>query len=214
MATCTVESTFTARAPDELSVRVGEQLWVTPADDNDGWGRAIRLSDNAEGLVPFTYIRCVAMDHRGTQHGECISTASQEVGSELDSWKSLQKAFRIKHGLPWDTPLGPASFAREMEAMTTSRGPQTTFLIPTLLPPIRGPRLTCGSHCEYLVPLGPERPAYSTYPPPYEEQFNAQRFVLMELMMLAKLTRLRPSFASAQASTTIRFTTLVLVHHL
>ena len=62
------------------------------------------------------------------------------------------------------------------------------FSAPLLLPPQAWPSPACDPSCSYLVALAPEVAPYA-YPPPHEEQFNAQRFALMELMWVARASR-------------------------
>ena len=49
---------FAARDTDELSVRVGEALLITPHESGEeGWVHATRLRDSVSGLVPTSYVR-------------------------------------------------------------------------------------------------------------------------------------------------------------
>lgn len=45
---------FDAEAEGELSVAVGDSLWVEVAVD--GWYQVVRDGDGARGLVPTTYV--------------------------------------------------------------------------------------------------------------------------------------------------------------
>ena len=110
--------------------------------------------------------------------GGCPACVIQPPAFERATSLCLQ-AFRIHYGLPRRAPAGAASFARELRLVFSALPPTSTFLRPLLLPP--QPELAPPEGSNYLVPLDPGSRRY-IYPPPYEEQFNAQRFALMELM--------------------------------
>ena len=84
---------------------------------------------------------------------------------------------------------GPAALAADLRLLISALPTPVAFKQPLLLPAQPAQPTPCdeGRSCGYLVALEPAWPPYG-YPPPYEEQFNAQRLALMELLYMARAT--------------------------
>ena len=50
---------YQATAPDELDLSPGDKLKLLQPPQQDGWTKAIRLSDNMSGLVPINFIEII-----------------------------------------------------------------------------------------------------------------------------------------------------------
>ena len=154
---------------DEVSLAPGDRCTeLQPLDDEPGWASAVCASGS--GLVPLSHV-------------------ALENSCSDDSWECVHREFRLRHHLPLGAPSTPRAFAEELRRVHAAAPERRAFSAPLLLPPQAWPPPACDqASCSYLVALAPEVAPYA-YPPPHEEQFNAQRFALMELMWVARASR-------------------------
>ena len=198
--------------PDELTLHRGDQVRLLAASEDTGWVRGELMATGELGLMPLSHLRSTAPrtsltsvsvangggalplapaawdELDGPPDSAFDAAIAQHCGGDASSsdWACVQQAIRTFHGLPLEPPPSPASLARDLRRLLGAAPPQVAFLRPMLLPEQPLPRPACdGEGCRYLAALGPAVPPYG-YPPPHEEQFNAQRFALMELMWLAR----------------------------
>jgi len=195
---------FTAEEADELSLVRGEEVLLLPSSPEEDWVLA-RAVDGQVGLVPRSYVSSTAPESSVTaevtaagavnwaldatepasasaadEHGAASSAALlvERCADDEPSWECVQHAWRSHHGLRTDAATGPAAFASELRLVLSAAPPPAAFSQSLLLPPQPAPPPPAGwckaARCGHLVSLAPALPRYE-YPPPYEEQFNAQR---------------------------------------
>ena len=199
---------YAAQHSDELSVRRGDMLLrLRQLPSEPGWAEA-HTEAGRSGLVPLSHVQLhphsdespplkveiepsgatkqLALDS-GSAGSSFAASLERRCGEDV-GWMCVQQALRDHHGLPHAHSPGPAAMAAELQRLIDAQPEPLAFHSPLLLPPQSVEPPPCEAHgCSYLAPLGPSMPPFS-YPPPHEEQFNAQRFGVMELLWLAQQT--------------------------
>ena len=195
---------YASSQPDEIPLRRGDRVRISVSGE-PGWADGEHLASGRRGLVPLSHLHTaaspatrVSVSSAGVASADVHDRDESPFYAAIEhhcrrrslSWSCVHQALRSHVGLPLDSASSPVSLAHDLSRLIGAAPLQIAFLQPMLLPPQPMPRPPCGEDgsvppCRYLAALGPEVPPYA-YPPPHEEQFNAQRFGLMELMYLAR----------------------------
>ena len=202
---------YAAQHSDELTLRRGDALLrLRPIPTEPGWAEA-HTEAGRSGMVPLSHVQLhphadesqplqVAIEPSGASTQLAVDSGGagssfamaleRRCGGQDFGWACVHQALRDHHGLPQTQPPGPAALATELQRLIDAHPEPLAFHSPLLLPPQSVEAPPCEAargRCSYLAPLGPSVPPFS-YPPPHEEQFNAQRFGVMELLWLAQQT--------------------------
>ena len=99
-----------AQRPDELSIKIDEELEVLEWDDGDGWSKG-RNQSGLEGYFPQTYVRAVSPS--SSPRSSSIQQVQLMINSHLtgplqDLGSEVSRTYMIEEG-PWTkSPKDPA----------------------------------------------------------------------------------------------------------